>query len=68
MTELKLRAVGTGLGIELPQDVLDQLELHEGESLFLDTLSNGHIRLAKNNGPADELMTRIEDYMHEEDA
>jgi len=68
MTELKLRTVGTGLGIELPQDVLDRLELHEGESICLETMSNGNYRLAKTNTLVDEQMTRIEDYMHEEDA
>ncbi len=68
MTELKIRAVGAGLGIELPHDVLEQLKLHKGESLFLEAMANGNYRLAKNNETADEQMTRIEDYMHEEDA
>ncbi len=68
MTELKIRAVGTGLGIELPHDVLDQLKLHKGESLFLEVMSDGKYRLANYNEVADEQMTLIEDYMHEEDA
>lgn len=68
MTELKIRAVGTGLGVELPHDVLDQLKLHKGETLSLEVMPDGNYRLAINNGSADEQMTRIEDSMHEEDA
>jgi len=68
MTELKIRTIGTGLGIELPHDVLDQLKLHKGESLSLEIMPDGNYRLANYNEVADEQLNQIEDYMHEEDA
>jgi len=68
MTELKIRTIGNGLGIELPHDVLDQLKLHKGESLSLEIMPDGNYRLANYNEVADEQLNQIEDYMHEEDA
>ncbi|WP_299794958.1 hypothetical protein [uncultured Shewanella sp.] len=68
MTELKIRTVGSGLGVELPQELLDQLKLNKGESLLLEPMANGNYRLARIDALDTELMTLIESYMHEEDA
>ena len=68
MIELKIRAVGAGLGVELPQEVLDQLEACEGENIFLENMFNGSYRLAKHNEKFVEQMTLIDGQMHEEDA
>ncbi|MEH6580260.1 MAG: hypothetical protein V7731_24675 [Amphritea sp.] len=68
MIELKIRAVGAGLGVELPQEVLDQLETREGESIFLENMFNGSYRLAKHNEKFIEQMAIIDGQIHEEDA
>lgn len=68
MVELKIRVVGTGLGVELPSEVLDQLEAREGERIFLENMLNGSYRLAKHDEKFVEQMELIDGYMHEEDA
>ena len=68
MIELKIRAVGAGLGVELPREVLNQLEANEGESIFLENMLNGSYRLAKHNEKFVDQMKLIDGYMHEEDA
>ncbi|MEH6579749.1 MAG: hypothetical protein V7731_22055 [Amphritea sp.] len=68
MIELKIRVVGVGLGVELPREVLDQLEASEGESIFLVNMLNGSYRLAKHNEKFVEKMELIDGQMHEEDA
>lgn len=68
MIELKIQVVGEGLGVELPQEVLEQLEAHDGESIFLENMLNGSYRLAKHNEKFVDQMKLIDGYMHEEDA
>jgi len=68
MIELKIRKVGAGFGVELPQEVLDQLEAREGESIFLENMFNGSYRLAKHDEKFVEQMALIDGQMHEEDA
>lgn len=68
MIELKIRSVGAGLGVELPRDVLDQLEASEGEYIFLENMLNGSYRLAKHDQKFVEQMELIDGQMHEEDA
>jgi len=68
MIELKIQAVGTGLGVELPQEVLGQLKASEGEYIFLENMLNGSYRLAIHNQKAVEQMELVDGLMHEEDA
>ncbi|MGK0499764.1 MAG: hypothetical protein ACJAYG_001406 [Oceanicoccus sp.] len=68
MIELKICAVGIGLGVELPREVLDQLEAKEGESIFLGNMLNGSYRLAKHDEKFVENMMLIDGQVHEEDS
>lgn len=68
MIELKIQAVGNGVGVELPQEVLSQLQTKEGESIFLENMFNGSYSLTKHNEKEAEQMMLIDGQMHEEDA
>ncbi len=68
MTELKIKNVGKGLGLELPQDVIEGLHLGAGDSICLEKLSHGSYRLVSKRDGVAEQMSLIEGYMHEEDA
>ncbi len=68
MIELKIQAVGTGLGVELPPEVLKQLQTCEGESIFLENMFNGSYCLAKHDEKSAEQMMLIDGQMHEEDS
>ena len=68
MIELKIQAVGAGVGVELPAEVLEQLQAVEGESIFLENMFDGSYRLAKHDEKAIEQMMLIDGQMHEEDS
>jgi len=68
MIELKVKVVGSGLGVELPDEVLTQLEASEGECIFLEYMFDGSYRLAKHDEEAVEQSMLIDGQMHEEDA
>ncbi|MBL4764607.1 MAG: hypothetical protein JKX67_04895 [Colwellia sp.] len=68
MVELKIQAVGSGLGVELPHEVLSHLQASEGECIFLEYMFNGSYRLAKHDEESIEQMMLIDGQMHEEDA
>ena len=68
MIELKLRAVGSGIGVELPPEVLVHLKATEGETIFLEYMFNGSYRLAKHDEEIVEQTMLIDGLMHEEDA
>ena len=68
MIELKIQVVGTGLGVELPREVLKQLDANEGENIFLENMCNASYRLAKHDKNFVEQMTLIDGQMHEEDS
>ena len=68
MIELKILAVGMGLGVELPREVLEQLGAIEGESIFLEYMCNASYRLAKHDEKFVEQMILIDGQMHEEDS
>ncbi|SFG30743.1 MULTISPECIES: hypothetical protein [Neptunomonas] len=68
MIELKILPVGTGLGVELPPEVLKHLEASDGECIFLEYMFNGSYRLAKHDEASVEQMMLIDGQMHEEDA
>ena len=68
MIELKVIAVGTGVGVELPQEVLEQLGAKKGETIFLENMCNASYRLAKHDETFVEEISLIDGQMHEEDA
>ncbi len=68
MIELKIQAVGTGVGVELPLAVLKQLQTSEGETIFLEDMFDGSYRLAKHDEKSVELMMLVDGQMHEEDS
>ena len=41
MHALKLRKIGSSTGVILPKEILDNLNLAEGDQLFADTVQNG---------------------------
>jgi len=68
MVELKVQKIATGLGVELPQEVLDQLGASDGEFIFLENMFDGSYRLAKHDEKFVENMMLIDGQMHEEDS
>lgn len=68
MIEIKVQAVGNGLGIELPADVLRELGVGKGDGLYLINMLNGSYRLARHDEDYVERMELVEGMMHEEDA
>ncbi|MGS0675024.1 hypothetical protein [Shewanella sp. 0m-4] len=68
MTEIKIRQIGTDLGLILPAEVVEQLNIGAGDSIRLETLPHGCYRLVKIEEQLAEQITLIESYMHEEDA
>ncbi|QFU24285.1 hypothetical protein FM038_020445 [Shewanella eurypsychrophilus] len=68
MTVLKIQHVGKGLGLELPQEVVERLHVGNGDSICLEKMSHDCYRLVSKDDDLAEQMTQIEDYMHEEDA
>jgi|TARA_B110000908_G_C10169142_1_gene409941 antitoxin component of MazEF toxin-antitoxin module len=68
MIELKILAVGKGLGVELPREVLEQLGAIEGETIFLEHMCNASYRLAKHDDKFVEQIILIDGQMHEEDS
>ncbi len=68
MIELKVQAVGNGVGVELPDEVLQQLQTSEGESIFLEYMFDGSYCLSKHDEKSAEQMMLIDGEMHEEDS
>ncbi|WP_019029261.1 hypothetical protein [Colwellia piezophila] len=68
MIELKIQAVGTGVGVELPQEVLNQLRTKKGESIFLENMFDGSYSLVKHDVKYAEKLMLIDGQMHEEDS
>jgi len=68
MIELKIQAVGAGVGVELPPEVLKQLQTSEGETIFLESMFDGSYSLTKHDEKSTELMMLIDGQMHEEDS
>lgn len=68
MVELKIQKVDGGLGVKLPQEVLNQLQTSEGESIFLENMFNGSYRLVQHDEELAEKMMLVDGQMHEEDA
>ncbi len=68
MIELKIQRVGVNFGVELPEEVLKQLQTSEGESIFLENMFDGSYRLTKHDEKSAEQMMLIDGQMHEEDS
>ena len=68
MTELKVTRVGKGLGLELPQEIVEQLHLGAGDNISLELMGHGSFRLRNQTDMQAEQIPLIEGYMHEEDA
>lgn len=68
MTELKVKNVGKGLGLELPQEIVEQLHLGAGDNISLERMAQGSYRLTSKSDAMAEQIALIESYMHEEDA
>ena len=68
MIELKVQAVGNGIGVELPKEVIQQLQTSEGESIFLEHMFDGSYCLSKHDEKSVEQMMLIDGEMHEEDS
>jgi antitoxin component of MazEF toxin-antitoxin module len=68
MIKLKIQSVGAGVGVELPPEVLKQLQTSDGETIFLENMFDGSYRLTKHDDKSAELMMLIDGQMHEEDS
>jgi|TARA_B110000116_G_scaffold257228_1_gene257201 antitoxin component of MazEF toxin-antitoxin module len=68
MIKLKIQAVGMGVGVELPPEVLKQLQTSVGETIFLEDMSDGSYRLTKHDEKSAEIIMLIDGQMHEEDS
>ncbi len=68
MTELKVRRVGKGLGLEFPEEIVEQLHLGAGDDICLEQMGHGSFRLRNRTDMQAEQIALIEGYMHEEDA
>ena len=68
MSDIKIQHVGAGLGVELPQGVVEGLRIGAGDRVSLEKMGNGSYRLVSKTEFLAEQMTLIVGYMHEEDA
>ncbi|GIU47139.1 hypothetical protein TUM4438_25280 [Shewanella sairae] len=68
MAEIKVEAIGEGLGLRLPSEIVEQLHVQAGDRISLEKMPHGSYRLVTIEDKLAEQMTMIEDFMHEEDA
>ncbi|MGS0683049.1 AbrB/MazE/SpoVT family DNA-binding domain-containing protein [Shewanella sp. 125m-7] len=68
MTQIRICQMGKDLGLILPAEVVDQLNIVAGDSISLEKLPHGCYRLVKAEEQLAEQISLIESYMHEEDA
>ncbi|GAC1630782.1 MAG: hypothetical protein NVS9B10_23480 [Nevskia sp.] len=61
MYELKVRAVGTSSGVLLPKDLLSELGLKQGDSIFATKGPDGSFRLTPYDDSFAEQMKAAED-------
>jgi putative addiction module antidote len=71
MATLKLRAIGNSVGVVLPKDLLAELKVNEGDTLFAVRTPDG-IRLTKSDPDFEQdmqaarrLMKRWHNVLHE---
>jgi putative addiction module antidote len=46
MVELKIQKIGDSLGVILPPDVVERLQLHEGQTLYASNGPNGTVSIS----------------------
>jgi putative addiction module antidote len=56
VTKLKIRAIGSSSGVILPKDILDRLNVSEGDELFC-VEAGGELRLSPYNPDFEKVMT-----------
>ena len=61
MLELKIRAVGSSLGVILPKEALAHLKLGEGDKVFLTEAPGGGYRLTPHSPEFEQAMVVVED-------
>jgi len=64
MHVLKLTQIGNSIGVILPRDVLANLKLEKGESIFLTETPEGYV-VTPYDPALDEQMTAGRDFMRE---
>jgi putative addiction module antidote len=62
--ETKVRRIGNSLGVVLPKEVLHDLKVEEGATLYITGDAEGSIRLTAENPEFKEKMLIAEDIMH----
>ncbi len=60
MTKLKIRAIGSSSGIILPKELLDRLNLSEGDELFAVEIG-GQLRLSPYDPNFEKVMAAAKD-------
>jgi putative addiction module antidote len=66
MYELKVRAVGTSSGVLLPKELLTELGIKQGDSIFATKGPDGSFRLTPFDDGFAEQMSVAEDVMRED--
>jgi putative addiction module antidote len=61
---LKLTQIGNSVGVILPKDVLANLKLEKGDSIFLTATPDGYV-VTPYDPALEEQMTAGRDFMHE---
>lgn len=61
MTKLKIRAVGSSLGVILPKEVLQRMNVLEGDEVFLTEAPGGGYRLTPHTPEFEAWMRAAED-------
>ncbi len=64
MVRLKIRRIGTSLGVILPKEVLARLKVGEGEEVFVSDVPGG-IRLTTHDPTLEEQIERGREFMKE---
>jgi putative addiction module antidote len=63
MAALKIRKIGNSLGIVLPKDVLAQLNVENGDTLFATPAADGSFRLTPYDPAFEEQMEAAKEGM-----
>ncbi len=68
MIELELIDIDGKVGVVLPKKVVDALQTHKGDKLYLAEMLDGSYRLARHDPETVQRMELVEGEMHEDDA
>ncbi|SBT06924.1 Prevent host death protein, Phd antitoxin [Candidatus Accumulibacter aalborgensis] len=71
MVELKVRKFGNSLGVVLPKEIINRLQMKDGQALFLIEAPDGGYRLtpydpvfAEKMAKAEEIIERYRNTLH----